>query len=191
MARTSAQLLLSIAASMSLSGCVIPPDGLTPEVPGPYPPKIDLTQLIPSAPKTRVDLNCDEQYVLKADNVVDLDSDRLLFRWVANNDFDNTKWLGEQISEREPGKPHESVQPFEHGVDLRFDPNDLGIVFFSGVVSLFVTDAPEWAEPISGGTPGEKRNLGRIDDGGGLWSVVEARWTFEYVRGLGVCEQPN
>ncbi len=182
MLRNSAQLLLLMTTSM---GCLIPPDGKGNDLLGPYPPQVDLSKLFPRSAKTQLYTKCTRSLNLEA-TVSDLDSEHLLFRWVANNGVDNTKWLDDDDNTKPPGTPHVVIQALEHSLDFGFDPEVVG--FFTGVVSLFVTDAPEWA--VSRDVePGERKNLGVIDNSSEQFSLIEVRWTFEYLQELnGVCD---
>jgi hypothetical protein len=168
------------------SACLWPAEYKGDEEPGPYPPQIDRETLVPKAAKTQLGTMCSSLQL--AADITDRDSPILNFRWVANNGVDNTTWLEDDDSTRDPGEAHRASLRFQHA-DFDFEPT---VPSFTGVVSLFVTDAPAeaWTVDPNDVPPGESRDMGRIDDSSGRVSVVEVRWTFEYLIELGevVCQ---
>lgn len=173
MERKSAQLLLLIATSM---GCILPPDGKSAGTSlGPYPPHVDLAQVFPRKAKLRFHPSCDNQ-ALDVMGISDPDSDLLLFRWVANNGLENTVLIQDESQV--------TGRPVNERIDHRdtFGPLADG---GTGVISLFITDAPVWEDPNPEPAGGESADLSKIPAGSEDASVVEIRWTFEYDPSLG------
>jgi len=170
--------------------CLLPNDYDGAASLGPYPPQVDRDTLIPKAALTQLWTKCDpgQDAVQLAAQFTDLDSPVLNHRWVANNGVSNTIWLEDDQTNPEQGPHIESVR-LQHSSDFGFDEN---VPNFTGVVSLFTTDAPAqaWAVDPNSVPPGEPRDLGLIQNPNHLYAVIEVRWTFEYLAelGEGVCQ---
>src|SRR5688500_18256909 len=165
--------------SAVLTGCILPPDGKRGEQSlGPYPPQVDLAQVFPRKPRLRFDVNdsdC-ESIELVASGIIDRDSAQLLFRWVANNNLENTILMEEESVADEPGAPLRARE--------RIDLSDaFGVLSQggAGVLSLFITDSPEWLDP-NPVPSGESADLSQIPAVQDEATVVEVRWTFEFVE---------
>jgi hypothetical protein len=170
-----------------VEGCLLPPSSGE-DLIGPYPPKVDLTKLFPRKPKNRLDPSqCQQSLRVEISDVVDLDTNTLLFRWVANNAVESTIFIDDDESSQTPGDPHASNVQLFH--DAAFEPPANGTR--TGVLSLFITDAPAWADPNPVVPRGESDDLSAVapDENGSVtaFTVLEVRWTFEYVAGLGSC----
>lgn len=176
------------------SSCLLPPDGSSTDILGPYAPQVDLRNVFPRNPLNTLDPNrCasenNEVLRVEVEGVVDLDTTGLLFRWVANNRLPNTKLLDDEESNQATGMPHSSRLFLDHVADFEPDPTEGAKT--TGVLSLFITDAPSWAEPeprIPRGEAGDLSELAPDLENADQYSVVELRWTFEYFYGKGSCD---
>lgn len=183
--RPARLLLFAWAATMLVvaPSCLLPPDGSSSGILGPYAPEVDLQEIYPRSAQTLFDVDC-AGLTLEANAIVDLDSEQLLFRWVANNGADDTKWIDDEISVRDPGEIHQTVQPIDHEADLQLK---------TGVVSLLITDAPGWEIERPNVPPGEPADLSGIvesdpDNPDATFHLTEVRWTFKYEMGSQVCD---
>ena len=165
------------------SSCVLPPEGKDTVVEGAFPPTVDLRELVPSIPLIgQPPSGCPDLVVLQANQIVDPDSARLLFRWVANNKRGNTFFIKDEVNDGIPNFPTRTQEKIEHERIFQFDPSDDQLV---GVVSLFVTDADAWAVTPNPDEQYEDRDLSGIEqDSEKTRTVVEVRWTFHFKPGL-------
>jgi hypothetical protein len=180
-ARSSAQLLLFLSMMPAFAGCVLPAEYKGDDPLRRFPPHVDLGSLAPASAKTQLYNDCSRPLQVRVLNIIDLDSEVLNYRWVANNGIDNTRWLADDDS----SAPHNTSYPLRHAADFGFDPAEVPV--YTGVLSLFITDAPAdaWAADPNEVEDGEAFDLGRIEDPNGQYAVTEVRWTFEYDEALG------
>jgi hypothetical protein len=181
------------------TACVLPPEGdqesfnVPPVVPsdGVFPdgPVLELAAgrsdflLSPSIPPmcatTRIEL----------EGVFDLDSDQVLTRVVANNGSDDdvlTPILIEASERRfgqEPGAAFDVVEVIDLAASF---PNAVPVAARFGptasVLTVFLTDAPEWSyEPGRDELP-EDGDFGRIDADGGRYGVTQVDFPIVFLR---------
>ncbi len=175
-------LILFLGPMVSLASCLLPADG-QPGPDLPLPPEVDLQSLFPEAPLVPLEPGC-PSFDVEVNGIVDRDSRDLRVRWVVNNKLGGTRLLrDDRLPPLEPGSVHRDRWRLNPREDLIFggapSPDAL-----PPVLSFFVTDAPEWAEPPP--PPGSARpdvalDLGRLDRrDGGVGSVAEVRWFFVF-----------
>lgn len=166
------------------TGCILPAEGQLTQADLNFPPEYDLRSLSPA--DSRLDVNPTTCSVFKVEvgRIWDRDDELLLFRWVANNARANTRVLRTETSSFDVGRarPTETrvfpVSDFASEVRLAEEPGGTGV----GVLSLFITDAPEWADEAVDNPDQKALDLSRVvDDGsdGGppAYSVIEVRWS--------------
>jgi hypothetical protein len=174
-----------VAGCGLLTACVVPPDGQSIVFGAGQTPFIDLNLLRPDTPKFNVDPRTCNEFRIEANSVADPDSTRLRFRWVTNNRLNGVKWIEDRVVERTLGSTFDSFTRVFPSSD--FPALDLNFLPATGVVSALITDADAWADPEPDNRNPEARNLGELPDGSD-GSVVEARWTIEFLS-TGECPQ--
>lgn len=179
------------------SACILPPEGDPRQVFN-APPEIDLQSLSPSASRVNVDIACNV-FVVSA-RVRDQDDERLAFRWVANNNLIGAQCLSA------PTRPNiiGAFQEEDLFISTNFFLNEVGQFTnpnapaspSAGVLSLFVTDAfsgigdsiePAWNEPRCDREVRDNTDFGVLSSEGEGKSVVEVRWTLNFVNNPGDC----
>lgn len=203
-----------MAASLGAASvaCLAPPGGQPPE--DGLPPVIDLSRvticprpgLVVRAGRLDQGLeqplngNCSQQFFTLG-GVTDGDSDRLLFRWVANNASSDPNirpqipsQLGEGEERRDPDDPD---APFTFGILLTFPgpfETQMKLAAFSdgqsqepARLSLFVTDAPEWSHDADEAPP--ENDFMAIPEGSG--TVTGFEWQLVFERGTCEIDPPE
>jgi hypothetical protein len=191
MARSSARLLLMIAAMSALAifgaSCVLPPDGQI-ATPTHYPPEIDLEELSPTLPFQVVPVNLPGPgplecvFTARANRVIDRDSASIRSRWVADNlRMGLVNFIDGQVLTT-------GTAPL--AIQQRIVPNNdfvPPVVDDIHSLSLFVTDASDWevSDPDARNGTFNGTDLGRIktivnDAGEAADHVIEVRWVFKF-----------
>lgn len=193
----AAPLVAAMLASFT-TACVVPPERNAQEADLNAPPEYDLRSARP--PAGRIDMPTDQVncQILRVgvDSIVDDNDDLLRFRWVANNDRPNTRIVLDVQSQSDPGVPRGAevrVVPSTDFSDewlLGQEPGGTGV----GILSLFITDAPEWQVRSVDPQNTDAIDLSRpTDDGsdGGppAYGVIEVRWAVVFREGVEVCPQ--
>jgi len=181
--------LFVISMTISHTACLVPPDGSLESVISNHPPHILLDSIRPAKTVSEVshptNFGGDCPGILLRAEVFDPDGDALEVRFVTDNNIDN---LGATIIDlKYPGVINASypiqftVLPAQHiyGIDIQD----------THVISMFVTDAPEYKTRVEGNS-----NFAEIDadpDGDGIddYALVEYRWTFQFVERGDLCPQ--
>ena len=168
--------------------CLLPADQVVTIGPsGATPPEVDLRSLDPREGRIEIARAC-SSFVVEAGAIWDEDDEALLLRWVANNGLPFTREVrGSERTSAPLGEPRPSVaridpqfhfpEEFRITDPVRVDAAPTGL----GILSLFVTDAPEWQDPKPDLAGSQAVDLSLITapgaDGGELpYSVVEVRW---------------
>ena len=169
--------------------CLVAPDGTVIADSANRPPQIDLSSLKPQRSISEVShpanfaQDC-PGIKLRAD-VFDPDGDPILVRFVANNFVDN---LATIISEQE--YPASVSGTYIVQDTLLPSLSIIGLdVQNTHVISLFVTDAPQFEELTA-----QSSNLAEINpdpdgDGESNYSIIEHRWTLQFVDRGELCPQ--
>lgn len=180
------------------AGCIAPVEAPLSVANLNYPPEYDLTSVEPREGRLDVNPSC-PVFRVEVGRIWDKNDTQLLFRWVANNERANTRIVrGTDRSGAAAGQARPSFARVAPATDfasellLAEDPGATAV----GVLSLFVTDAPEWAVPDEAFDNAEQKavDLSRVvDDGsdGGppAYSVVEVRWSVVISDRLEGCPQ--
>ncbi len=192
----------TVLTMITITACVLPADELTDGSVRNFAPRLDLDTAEPAAAVSPVDIDdCD---VIPVQILArDPDDSTLLLRWVVR-DEDDTRFLTDSIETDVP----DSVQRLANTIPVsatEFQSQRDAVGGPAGnrtaVVTVYLTDAPEWAIsnpniPNQGqrvpDTPGPYPagfNLGAIasseENGGFVFSVVSYSWAFEFNdRGL-------
>jgi len=144
--------------------------------------------------------NCPTQ-AFTVSGVIDRDSDRLLFRWVANNGSEDPNIPPEipsQFAEGEERRdPSNRDEPFSFGLQQTFPgpfEAQMKLAAFSegqsrrdARLTLFVTDAPVWSFEADEVPP--DNDFSRIPEGTG--SVQGLEWTLVFEEGPCVADPPD
>lgn len=173
--------------ALALAGCVVPPEGETPVPYLNYAPLPELDSLSPYTPITLIRADC-SSFRVELGRTRDPDSEELRFRWVANNRTSSARWLRDfdVVSTATPGSAHRVFARVVPAVDF---PDEVEQAEnnkpTSGVLSLFITDAPAWAIAEPETPSADPQDLGQIEtasDEESLrpYSVSEVRWTFTF-----------
>lgn len=184
--------------SVFSAGCIAPVEAPLSVANLNYPPEYDLRSVTPREGRLDVNPSC-PVFRVEVGRIWDKNDSQLLFRWVANNDRANTRIVrGTDRSAADPGQGRPSfarVAPatdFASELRLAEDPGATAV----GVLSLFITDAPDWQTADEDFDNAEQKALdlsGVIDDGsdGGppAYSVVEVRWSVVISDRLEGCPQ--
>ena len=178
----------SLAAMVfTTCSCLLPPHGDAPPQTTNHAPEINLASLDPDEPFSLLSPELEGQVdcvtKVRATQITDFDDRRLLFRWVKNN---RLLGMADLLEEQEPsirteGEAHSamfSLHPkghFRNEVKTA-DPQ---------ILSLFVTDAPEFEPEIPGTTTVDFGTLpaATLSDTR-RYSVVEVRWTFVFTASV-------
>ena len=184
-ARVLRKKIIVIAMVFSPAACLIPPDGtLVPEVRN-HPPEIELSSIRPQKPLSEVSdpRNYSDCPSIRLEaEVFDPDGDPLRVRFVSDNHIDN---LVSSISETiypATSTPYTVFDFLLPGVSIRgLEAQD------THVISMFVTDAPEFLVPNE-----ETSNYAEIEsdpngDGVDDYHLIEHRWTFRFVDSGDLC----
>lgn len=173
--------------ALGFSACLVPPEGEPPATLENIPPEADLESMRPYAPQTAIPVDRCSDFRVELSQIIDLDSPTLHFRWVANNRLPRARWLRDfdLSSTRKPGEPHRAFARVVPSLDF---PDQVEQArnkqAASGVLSLFVTDAPGWEIPSPITPQAEPQDLGRVPSirrpGQPRPAVVEFRWTFVF-----------
>lgn len=159
--------------------CLLPPEGRHPLDDLNPPPQVDLEALRPLTPITDVGRAC-TSFRVEAAGIVDQNDGRLLLRWVANNRLPSVRHIQDLVSETAPGVPRNAVLRVDPVADFPEQHDQSATRPSSGVLSLFITDAPDWADPEPDTSGGQAQDLGSIEQpvDGPRAEVIELRWTF-------------
>ena len=188
-ARDLRRYLCIMICALFTHGCLVAPDGTVIAQTDNLPPRIDLNSLKPQRPISEVShpanfaQDC-PGIKLRAD-VFEPDGDPILVRFVANNFVDN---LATIISEQE--YPASVSGTYIVQDTLLPSLSLIGLdVQNTHVISLFVTDAPQFSELSE-----QSSNLAEIDadpdgDGKDDYSLIEHRWTLQFVDRGELCPQ--
>ncbi|MCA9554439.1 MAG: hypothetical protein KC933_30675 [Myxococcales bacterium] len=185
---TWSRLLGLLVLTCSNNACLLPADDVVVVSPvGASPPQVDLRSLDPREGRLEISRTDCRTFEVKVGAIWDEDDETLLFRWVANNDLHSTR----QLRQERIGAPLGERRPSTALVDpQRFFPEEWDLTDPSrpdsaptalGILSLFITDAPEWQDPMPDLSGNQAQDLSLIvspetDGGESPYSVVEVRW---------------
>ena len=169
--------------------CLVPPDGTVIADSENRPPQIDLGSIKPQSSVSEVShpatfaQDC-PGIKLRAD-VFEPDGDPILVRFVANNFVDN---LATIISEQE--YPASVSGTYIVQDTLLPSLSIIGLdVQNTHVISLFVTDAPQFVELTTQSSNLAEINADPDGDGEADYSLLEHRWTLQFVDRGELCPQ--
>lgn len=186
MGRSVLPLVGPLAMFCSTQACLLPAEPMSTSVAGASPPQVDLRSLDPREGRIEIARSC-SSFVVEAGAIWDEDDETLLFRWVANNGLPFTREVRPPDRTSAPlGEPRPSVaridpqfhfpEEFRITDPTREDSAPTGL----GILSLFITDAPEWLDPRPDLSSNQAQDLSLIEvpdtDGEVPYSVVEVRW---------------
>jgi hypothetical protein len=179
MLRDPARVLLFVVAMVAGASCVLPPDGAVQQATH-YSPEVELNALHPPKPVTTLQDTC--RFLVKADKVSDRDSPSVRVRWVADNKTSIVQLVSFEDEVPTGGLPnsvHVQILPDSFVAPLVSTPHAL---------SLFVTDAPDWAisneELLS--QQATVTDYGQIKTST-MASVIEVRWFFNFTTAAVGC----
>jgi hypothetical protein len=183
------------------AACLVPVDGQPQPDPHTPPPQIDPDQLQPLSPRVCGPFNAGGTepssctFSISPGQIFAQHASVLLLRTVADNQSSFVKHIDDRSVP--------VIAGIASGIDIpvtastsffTFTPDEfLGPRSRPHVVSLFITDAAEWAIPQSKLDTTDQKDLGRIvtqrDDAGfPETSVIEIRWTFQFSNTPGPCQ---
>lgn len=182
---------------LALCGCILPNEPAD-TMGGPNEaPVLVAGSMEPSAPVSRVNVNCAFFRVTAA--ALDFDDASLRFRWVVR-DADDTRQATEadRLTSGDPGTPRFATANIFVPIDFVDQVTQIGEPEGNrtAMLTLYVTDAPQWA--IEDTTlPGQGQKTGETDFpddfdlgaipapdefGGQRFSVITHSWSFEFVE---------
>lgn len=181
------------------TACLVPPELDSAVEALKYPPQYDLRSISP--PGSRLDVNPFDctSFPVDVGAIWDNDDDVLLFRWVANNGRSNTQVV--RPTDRSSAPAGEPTRAFALVAPQRHFFNEFTLATSGerpttvGMLSLFITDAPEWALEDVDNADRKTLDLSRIQadgtlDGGAVpYSVIEVRWSVVFSDRLEGCPQ--
>ena len=176
--------------TVASTGCILPPNGEdTPDELN-YPPEIFREGMRPLASRVFVEQDCDA-FRVALDGFLDRDDDRLLLRWVVDNNTSDAFHVRDNSSTCCAGELRATDWRLVPRTDFKGALEDASATGKGvGVLSLFVTDASVWANPSPDNADPDIGDLGRVAsaDAANTDTVVEARWTFVF-QSTGECPQ--
>jgi hypothetical protein len=191
-------VMLMLVSSLS-SACLLPPEAEITLADLNYPPEYDLRSISPVGSRLDVNpLDC-TSFPVEVGAIWDKDDATLLLRWVANNNRPNTQEI--EPPDRSVAEPGEARSAFtrvaanQHFVDeftLAASPERPTTV---GILSLFITDAPQWQVEDANNAERRTLDLSRVTDDLGVdagvspYGVVEVRWSVVFSDRLEGCPQ--